>query len=46
MIFEYREPTSPEESFTEPDIVFTGYFDEEDGDFEIVSQHSSGSESI
>ncbi|XP_015255333.1 PREDICTED: probable Werner syndrome ATP-dependent helicase homolog 1 [Cyprinodon variegatus] len=43
--FEYIEPTLPEESFTEPDIDFTGYFDEQDEDFEIETQHSSGSES-
>lgn len=35
------ESTSHEDSFTEPDIYYMGYFDEEDEDFEIGTQHSS-----
>ena len=35
------EPTSQEESFTEPFIDYTGYFDEDEDLSEMGTQHSS-----
>ncbi|XP_028441999.1 putative ATP-dependent DNA helicase Q1 [Perca flavescens] len=35
------EPTSHKDSFTEPDIDYTGYFDEDEDSSEMGTQHSS-----